>query len=260
LNLELVKNAFLSTGLYRKARVFERLLDRAKKDAYQRDKSFYANILPQNPVLCFDVGANVGRVSEILLDLGHKTVAFEPQAQCVRELKARCSPYKKNLHVEETALGDTPGSMPLYIRESIWQTSLSSAWEGRVTGVVQIQVSTLDIAIQRFGVPHYCKIDVEGWELQALMGLSQPIPLISFEYHQGNGKMQDAYACLDRLESLAKIEINITASERFQFAMDEWLEPEEFKADFQEKFEGMSDFSYGDLFVRMTENRRQELR
>jgi FkbM family methyltransferase len=252
LNLEPVKNACMSTGLYHKARVIERFLNRSKRDAYQLDKDFYAKLLPQASVLCFDVGANVGRVSEILLDLGHKVVAFEPQAQCVRELKARCSPFKKNLNVEEAALGASAGTMPMYIREASWQTSLSSAWEGQVTGVVQIQVSTLDNAIQRFGIPHYCKIDVEGWELQTLTGLSQPIPLLSFEYHQGEGKMKDAYACLDRLASLAKIEINITPRERFEFVLDKWLGPQEFMTVFRDQFEDKSDFSYGDLFIRMT--------
>jgi len=47
---------------------------------------------------------------------------------------------------------------------------------------------TLDAAtIETFGKPFYCKIDVEGWELDVLKGLSQPIPLISFEFHL-NGK------------------------------------------------------------------------
>jgi FkbM family methyltransferase len=159
-------------------------------------------LLPQNNTLCFDVGANIGRISEVLLELGHKVIAFEPQPECVREIKARCSPYKQRLHIEQTALSNSPGTAALFVRASSGQSSLRSTWEGEITSTIQVPVSTLDRAIQRFGLPQYCKIDVEGWELQVLMGLSQPIPLISFEYHQNDGKMQDAYAFLSAFARL----------------------------------------------------------
>jgi len=33
-----------------------------------------------------------------------------------------------------------------------------------------------------YGLPHFCKIDVEGFEEQALAGLSRPLPVLSFEF------------------------------------------------------------------------------
>jgi len=93
---------------------------------------------------------------------------------------------------------------------------------------------------------------VEGWELQVLLGLSQRIPLISFEYNQIDGKMQDAYGCLDRLHSLADVRVNITAGEQLELALDEWTDADEFKAVFQKEFEGKAEFMYGDLYVRMS--------
>ncbi len=220
-------------------------------DEYKTDRKFYSELLPKSGVLCFDVGANLGRVTEALLELGHKVIAFEPQPQCIREIKARCRPYRQRLQIVETAVGDSQGATTLFVRESSGQSSLRSTWEGKATGVLQVPVTTLDIAIQKFGIPYYCKIDVEGWETHVLQGLSQPIPLLSFEYHQNEGMMQDAYACLDRLSSLASLQVNITPKEQSRLVLDKWLDVDEFKVAFQTSFHGREQFLFGDLYVRM---------
>jgi hypothetical protein len=48
--------------------------------------------------------------------------------------------------------------------------------------VCEVEVSTLDALIDSFGIPSFCKIDVEGYEYEVLKGLTQPIPSLSFEY------------------------------------------------------------------------------
>ena len=251
MNTTAIRKAFLSVGLYRQARTIYRHLSKSEMDEYKTDRKFYSKLLPKSGALCFDVGANLGRVTEALLELGHKVIAFEPQPQCIREIKARCRPFRQHLQIEETALGDSQGATTLFVRESSGQSSLRSTWEGTAAGVLQVPVSTLDVAIQRFGIPYYCKIDVEGWEPHVLQGLSQPIPLLSFEYHQNHGLMQDAYACLDHLSSLARIQVNITPSEKSRLVLDTWLDVDEFKAAFQTKFQGREQFLFGDLYVKM---------
>jgi FkbM family methyltransferase len=44
-----------------------------------------------------------------------------------------------------------------------------------------VPVTTLDKAIDEFGVPTFCKIHVEGFESDALKGLSKPIPLLALD-------------------------------------------------------------------------------
>jgi hypothetical protein len=63
--------------------------------------------------------------------------------------------------------------------------------------------------------------------------------------------MKDAYACLDRLRSLAQIRLNITAREQSQLVLDDWVDADEFKAVFQRRFHGRDQFVYGDIYVRM---------
>jgi FkbM family methyltransferase len=48
-------------------------------------------------------------------------------------------------------------------------------------GSVTVPVTTLDKAIDEFGVSTFCKMDVEGFEVDVLKGLSKPIPLLTIE-------------------------------------------------------------------------------
>ena len=113
-------------------------------------------------------------------------------------------------------------------------------------------VTTLDHAIGEFGpAPSFCKIDVEGWELAVLKGLSRPITLISFEYHLIEGGLKTVVACLECLGCIqGELSINVTPSECLEFAFPTWCSREEFLARFPGEFSGRNEFLYGDFFVR----------
>ena len=86
-------------------------------------------------------------------------------------------------------------------------------------------MTTLDRMIERYGVPQFCKIDVEGFELDVLRGLSQPLSCISFEYHLTEAERLTS--CLDHLSGLSRIRINFICIDGSEFVLPEWIEPKD---------------------------------
>jgi FkbM family methyltransferase len=245
-----VKAVSIATGLYRPARWLVRRVRTREQRALNGDIALYRSLLPPT-ALCFDVGANIGEKSEALLKSGARVIAFEPNPAVIPELRARCGGYREWTLVE-TALGSGPRIAILHARRSHGQSSLENVWEGGdVIARFPVPVVTLDAAIECFGIPDYCKIDVEGWELEVLKGLTQRVNLISFEFHIGGNGPAKARACLERLAEFGPRRLNITQAEGSTFLFEEWIPLEEFLDRFPDKLiESLPKGSYGDIFVQ----------
>ena len=84
--------------------------------------------------------------------------------------------------------------------------------------------------IASHGLPAYIKIDVEGYELQVLQGLHQPIRALSFECNLQQFRQQ-TLDCIARLAALQPGLFNHCLSEPpSRFASDRWLTAEEMAA------------------------------
>lgn len=189
--------------------------------------------------LCFDIGAHVGNRSAALLALGVRVVACEPQPLLARTLQ-RFHGRNPNLTILPVALGAAPGRTQMLISTSNPTLSTLSAdwandigknpdfagteWDQRV----EVELTTLDALIAQYGSPVFCKIDVEGYELDVLRGLSQPLQLLSFEYLPP--VIGRAFACLDRLTELGDYRFNLIESEFPRFALAEWANAQEIAA------------------------------
>ena len=157
-----------------------------------RMRRLYAEFI-QPGDLCFDIGAHVGNRLRTFLLLGAHVVAIEPHPRLMRLLR-RWYGSHPNVTLLESALSDQPGTADLHISHAHpTVTTLSTDWinsvqhsEGfarvRWDETVSVPVTTLDALIAEYGLPAFCKIDVEGGEADVLRGLSQPIPALSFEY------------------------------------------------------------------------------
>jgi hypothetical protein len=97
------------------------------------------------------------------------------------------------------------------------------AFEGVSWGsAVDVPVTTLDDLITRYGPPAFCKIDVEGYDLEVLRGVSQPLRALSFEYVPP--ALDLALDCLDRLAELGSYEYNWSRGESMRLRWPEWLD------------------------------------
>jgi hypothetical protein len=89
---------------------------------------------------------------------------------------------------------------------------------------IPVTVTTLDALIAHYGLPAFCKIDVEGYELEVLKGLSQPIPALSFEYLPAC--LDTARHCIAHLASLGTYAFNWSVGEAQCLRSAAWLDAE----------------------------------
>jgi FkbM family methyltransferase len=221
----------------------------AQIQAHYDDISFYRSLLPHS-VLCFDVGANIEEKSEAMLKIGARVVAFEPSPEALLELRARCSRYKAWTLVP-AAVGSEPGIAILSCPKDSAKSSLAEDWSRDVVSTTYVPIVTLDAAINTFGKPFYCKIDVEGWELEVLRGLTHPIALLSCEFHLSERDITKTLLCLKRLEDFGPSYVNITPAESPFFHFPEWIPLKQFVEWFPGDLKHtLSGYLYGDIFVK----------
>jgi len=154
-------------------------------------KSFFAAKFINKGDLIFDIGANIGLETAKFLNYGAKVVSVEPQQFCYSQL---CTKFLngKNVIILQKGVADKPGRKKLYICDKFNEISIFSSdfmTKGRHgkkfiwNRIEEVEVITLDKLIDEFGLPKFCKIDVEGYEYNVIMGLSNKIPYLSFEFH-----------------------------------------------------------------------------
>lgn len=241
------KELSIFTGTYKPARWLSRRLHRGELRSHLDDIRFYRSFFPAS-TLCFDVGANIGTKSEAMLRAGGRVVAFEPSPVAQLELKARCG-REKNWTLVPAAVGAEAGIGALHAARESDKSSLVEGWRGDIIKTYFVPIVTLDTAIKTFGKPFFCKIDVEGWEPEVLKGLTQPIPLISFEFHLSEEGISKALSCLTRLSAFGPHQVNIAAAEAAFFLFQEWKQIDEFVTWFPGDLKNiLPKYSYGDLY------------
>lgn len=252
MSFERTKALTKQVGLYRLARWANRqFFDREERARRLADAAFYRSILSPG-ALAFDVGANYGEKAAAMLAAGARVVAFEPQPDCIAELRDRIGPHPQLTLISE-AVGATEGEAKLYVRRQRGTSGLVQQWEGDVEAEITVKVSTLRQAVARYGLPAFVKIDVEGFELQVMQGLGRPVPLLSFEYHLREESISQAVECVRYLCSLGEVSVNFSPAEELRFMLSEWIPGERFGQVFPDEVRKLPGCNgYGDIFVKMT--------
>jgi FkbM family methyltransferase len=211
--------------------------------------NFYKNIIKKGD-LVFDVGANRGQTTEIYTMLGARVVSFEPQKALHKRILQVAYPGS-NLTIREIGLGSKNERLQFHTVLQDQMSSFRSDWIGEKTGSVEIQVETLDQQISEFGMPAYCKIDVEGWEIEVVSGLSNPIPLISFEYHESPTETAQAFEVLKQIQLIGDYKCNIRLAGSHSFALNDFIALSDFISLFPNNLGIVKKSSYGDIFCKL---------
>jgi FkbM family methyltransferase len=249
LNKQKLKHTLIDFGVYKPARrLYHNLLLPGKGVELRQCVEFFSSFVRSGD-LCFDVGANVGRKTEALLELGATVVAVEPQPSCQRELKALFGGHPR-FTLEPKAVGSTPGTARMRVSPMSGLSSLRADWYADCLYEIDVELTTLDALIAVHGVPRFCKIDIEGYELEALRGLSRRIDFVTLEYNKAH--LDQTTACLDELSRLGDPVVNFTLAEGFELVSDHWMGREEFAVKVREELQTQPEHMWGgDILIQL---------
>jgi FkbM family methyltransferase len=130
--------------------------------------------------IAFDIGANIGQTVDELLPNYDKIICFEPNPNLVTVIKNKFFNNDK-VTIEELGLSDKTETKKFNISNSHVVSTFSEDWinNSRFTNVynwdtsIDVKTTTLDEVIDKYGIPYFIKIDVEGYEYEVLKGLTK---------------------------------------------------------------------------------------
>ena len=164
--------------------------------------------------LIFDIGANHGEFSQKCFNdfKDIKIVAVEANSSLVEKLKIRF--FNKNITVLDNLMSTNSGEeIDFYLNDSadtistaskFWITNSRFSNNYKWSNSVKKISLNIDDLVSRYGKPNLIKVDVEGYELEVIKGMTQKYSEICFEWSEE--QYQEANDICQYLQSIGYTE------------------------------------------------------
>ena len=154
----------------------------------------FINMISDEIKICFDIGANIGNYSELLLrKTDAKVYAFEPMDKSHEELQKLKNKYSERIIIEKIALGNENGVKTIFAADlKSEKASLEKNLE-KMSFIDQENLEMFDVEIKKLDALNFfdkdkkvdfLKIDVEGHEYDVLQGAKKFIQFNTPKYIQ----------------------------------------------------------------------------
>lgn len=217
------------------------------------NKNFYSQFIGNNK-LFFDIGANIGFKTKVFRDIGVKVIAIEPQKDCLKILSNKFKEDNQVVLVDK-GISNQKGNLKIKISStSSGVSTFSDKWqkEGRFNKYVydkeqNVDMITMDDLINDYGIPDFCKIDVEGYEYEVISGLTKKIPCISFEFT--SEFFDNTIKILNFLKNLGFEKFNFGTGETMNLKLKEWIDVENIITIINDEIKNNDDL-WGDIYAK----------
>jgi FkbM family methyltransferase len=171
--------------------------------------------------LVFDVGTNYGNYAEIFLQLGARVVCLEPNPDLIRGLKKRFRDKVKIINKGVSSRQETK-KFKIFKDQGHGTFHDSKPQGEKVIKVINVETITLSELIEKYGLPKFIKIDVEGFEYEVLKTLKRKVNGIAFEFSPS--KKEVVKDCMDHLKKIGYKDFNFSYIPEFKLELSNWSE------------------------------------
>ncbi|HWC00599.1 MAG TPA: FkbM family methyltransferase [Bryobacteraceae bacterium] len=169
--------------------------DSLSKQTETAERRFWKGLDLRGKVV-YDVGAFQGLLTLFFARQARQVIAYEPNTNNHKRLLENLSLNRlSNVHVRKTGIGSSPQTMRMVVNPLM---PGGASVEGKTTEQLlrseapvqteEIPITTLDLELAAgMPAPEFIKIDIEGWEIEALKGARQILlthkPALFLEMH-----------------------------------------------------------------------------
>lgn len=219
--------------------LYQSIFRKQAREQEKRELHFYKTFLPTCKLI-FDIGAYDGHKTEAFRRIAERVVCCEPDKKNFNLLSTRFRNQKKHIFLENKSVGSQVGRFSYYINnqgsafntlslkfKNFAEEKGKMMWSEEVSFHEQAitEMTTLDQLIEKYGLPDFIKIDTEGYEVEVIKGLSQPVPYLSFECIYPEFK-DELLQILDHLEKIYHHHIQYNLSFEEELLLPEFISGE----------------------------------